>query len=148
MTHGDFGELIRQLLLYGAGAALFAFGGQRFTAWRYFATLALMTGNLIFGRVVLAIDVQTAWAACVAYQAIAALIMFVAAETWVGLVIGALFGVSIIGGGLTAMGILSPFPSIGLTGNFWSVMSVASYAMDATMMAYAATRAGRKWVNG
>lgn len=148
MTHGDFGDLIRQLLLYGAGVVLFAFGGSRFTAWRYFGTLALMTGNLVFGRLMIAADPETAWMACIIYQAGAAAIMFAVAETWVGLVIGALFGVSIIGGGLTAMGLLSPFPSDGLTGNYWSVMSVASYAMDATMMAYAATRAGRTWANG
>lgn len=148
MTHGDYADLIRKIIVIGPGVFLWFTLNSDFTPWRYFGTLSLMIGDQIFGRTMLSLDVESAWMACLMYQAGAAIILFIVAESWVGLLIGALFGVSIIGGGLTAMGILSPLPSIGLSHNYWSVMSGVSYLQDAILMAYAVVMAGRKWANG
>lgn len=148
MSDGDLAELGRKILLIGPGVFLWFAMLPAFTPWRYFGTLALMIGDQVFGRMMLSADFEAAWMACIVYQTGAAMILFILAETWVGLLIGALFGVSVIGGGLTAMGILSPMPSIGLTYNFWSVMSVVSYLQDGLLMAHAITMAGWKWAIG
>lgn len=148
MTEGDWYDLFRKILVIGPGVFLWYWMHPLFTPWRYFGTLALMLGDQVFGRMMIALDPESAWMACIVYQTGAAIILFIVAETWVGLVIGALFGVSVIGGGLTAMGILSPLPSIGLTYNYWSVMSVVSYLQDVILLAYAGVMAGRKWAIG
>jgi hypothetical protein len=143
-THGDFSEYVRQLVLYGAGITLASFRPAGFTSWRYFGTLALMTANEGVARVALGYDVTTAWIVCTASQAVFAAILFIIAQTWVGMAVGALFGVSIAGAGLTAWGLLSPLPSIGLSDNYWTVMSLASYAQDALILVYALSFAGRR----
>lgn len=147
-THGDFGEFVRQVLLYSVGLWLWVRKPARFTAWRYFGTIALMTANLGVARVALGLDVHSAWIICTMAQATFAAILFITAETWAGMTVGALFGVMIAGAGLTVWGVVSPFPSIGLTMNYWSVMSVASYAQDATMLIFAATFARKRlWIS-
>ena len=143
-THGDFGEFIRQVVLYSIGLVLVAFKPAHFTAWRYFGTIALMTVNLGVARIALGYDPTNAWIICTVSQAMFAAILFITAETWAGMTVGALFGVMISGAGLTVWGFISPHPSIGLTANYWSVMSVASYFQDATMLLFAATFAGKR----
>jgi hypothetical protein len=144
MTHGDISEYLRQIILYGAGFTLASFRPIGFSAWRYFGTLALMTANEGVARVALGYDENTAWLACTMAQGVLASILFITAQTWVGMAVGALFGVSIVGAGLTAWGILSPLPSIGPANNYWTVMSLASYAQDVLILLYALSFAGQR----
>lgn len=127
MTEGDYLEMSVLAILYGLAFTV------PLPRWRVFWSLHLMALNMLAGRVFI-LMYDDAFVLCSLLQLLAAIILVSMAETIKGVVIGLLFAVMVVGGGLTALGYLSHDTSIGLSLNFWSVMSVATYLQFVVVM--------------
>lgn len=133
ISDGDVFE-IRALVLVAALG--FVMPGPR---WRYFATFAMLVGNHLAARLALAFAAEPVLLTCSVQFALAAALFFWH-ETWIGQMIGILFGLSVFAGALAYDGQLSLEPSLGLALNYWSAMSIAAFCQNVMMVIMAAKR--------
>ena len=136
MTEGDFAELVILAGLFGLAFTV----SIRF---QLFIALSAMAINMVLGRIFI-IHFEQAWALCSVMQTILATLLVWTAQTRLSIVLGGLYAGMVTGGGATSLGYLAPETSNGLTWNYWSGMSILTYAQFVTVFfvwAYVWTRA-------
>jgi len=91
-----------------------------------FWALHVMALNMLAGRLFI-LWYSDAYVLCSLLQALAAVIFVSVSESLLGVLLGLLYAVMVVGGGMTGLGYLSQSTSIGISLNYWTIMSVATY---------------------
>lgn len=128
MTEGDYKELGTIIVLYGMALTIQA-------PRNVLAIITMMAINMVAGRFFIA-HFEAAYIPCSALQCLCAAYLLLFWRRAVAYAHAALFAGMTIGGGVTAIGVLSHHTSIGLSLNYWTVMSVLTYMQFIAVMLY------------